>query len=69
MRTNDDEPSAVGGDALVRAESVHCWPVPPESVLDAQDIRFVIQEFMPESTADTTPSPVTAVRFRPRGES
>jgi thiamine kinase-like enzyme len=43
------------GEAVVLSERLRHqagWPVPSESVLDADDVRFVIQEFMP-GTAPT----------------
>ena len=41
---------AFRGEAVVLSERLRCeagWPVPAESVIDAEEVSFIIQEFMP----------------------
>jgi hypothetical protein len=50
------EGRALRGEAVTFSERLRCdagWPVPSESTIDAEEIRFVIQEFMP-GTPPTT---------------
>jgi hypothetical protein len=52
------EGRALRGEAVAFSERLRCeagWPVPSESTIDGEEIRFVIQEFMagtPPSTLD-----------------
>jgi hypothetical protein len=53
----DANPSShqLRGEAVVLAERLRtgaAWPVPAQSVLDVNDVRFVIQEFMPGLPCD-----------------
>ena len=41
---------AFRGEAVVLSERLRCeaeWPVPAESVIDAEEVSFIIQDFMP----------------------
>ena len=46
------EGRAFRGEAVLLSERLRCeagWPVPAESVIDAEGVSFIIQEFMPGS--------------------
>ena len=56
------EGRAFRGEAVLLSERLRCeegWPVPAESVIDAEGVSFIIQEFMPGS-------PPTARSWTPR---
>ena len=45
---------ALRGEAVVLSERLRCaagWPVPAESVIDGEEVTFIIQEFMPGTPA------------------
>lgn len=47
---------ALRGEAAVFSERLRCeagWPVPAETVIDVEEITFIIQEFMPGSPPTT----------------